>query len=232
LQDDVILLDNSIEKKIIHLYEKMGPRLGYLSFRLGGNLKDDVLESGDGSPFKDYVENAFGHGIDKSNILLPGQFAFRSIVIKSPACIPTLIIRQFGLLDENLSPCFHDDTEYCLRLLKNGYKNGVFGIEYQSNLEWGGTRKKPDLDLYKNIKKNMDYIRQKYHDEILNIISLPQQKEVLNLLEFTSNEANRKALDQYKLNKRKKRKYELEELSIIQKIKYYLKKMISAISSR
>jgi GT2 family glycosyltransferase len=227
LQDDVILLDFNIEKKIIHLYEKMGKQLGYLSFRLGGNLKDDILESNDGSPFKDYVENAFGHGSEKSKTLLPGQFAFRSIAIKSPVCIPTLIIKQFGLLDENLSPCFHDDTEYCLRLLKNGYKNGVFAIEYLSDLEWGGTRRKPNQHLYKNIRINMDYIRKKYHNEILKIISSKQEKEIFYIGEFVNFEANRKALKQFKLNKGKRKKFQLQGLSVTEKIKYYIKRLIN-----
>ena len=227
LQDDVILLDYSIEEKVIQLYEKIGQGLGYLSFRLGGNLKSDILDSNDGSPFKDYLENAFGHGIDKSKVLLPGQFAFRSIAIKSPVCIPTLIIKQCGFLDENLSPCFHDDTEYCLRLIKHGYKNGVFGIEYQSDLEWGGTRKNLNPDLYKIIRRNMDYIRQKYPDLILEIISSAQDKEILNFDEFTNNETNRKALHQFKINRKKRIDFELKGLSITQKIKYYIKKMIN-----
>jgi len=231
LQDDVILLDFLLEKKIKRVYEKIGQKLGYLSFRLGGNFKDDVLESNDGSPFKDYLENAFGHGSDKSKILLPGQFAFRSVAIKSPVCIPTLIIKQFGLLDENLSPCFHDDTEYCVRLLKNGYKNGVFGIEYRSDLAWGGTRRKPNHDLYKNIKINMDYIRRKYHNEILKIISRPQEKEILNIEDFVNLETNRKALQQFKFNKRKRKEFELEGSSVIRKIKYYIKELINRHSS-
>jgi GT2 family glycosyltransferase len=230
LQDDVILMDFLIEKKIIYLYEKMGDKLGYLSFRMGGNIKDDVLESNDGSPFKDYIENAFGHGSEKSKILLPGQFAFRSIVIKSPVCIPTWIIKQFGLLDETLSPCFHDDTEYCLRLIKNGYKNGVFAIEYLSNLEWGGTRRKPNQGFYKNIKINMDYLRKKYYNEILKIISSPQEKEKVNIEEFVNLQMNRKALQQYKLNKRKRKKFQLKGLSVPEKFKYYIKEFASLYS--
>jgi len=226
LQDDVIISDFLIEKKVVFLFEKIGKQLGYLSFRLGANLKKNVLESGEGSPFKDYIENAFGHGIDKSKMLLPGQFAFRSIAIKSPVCIPTGIIRQYGLLDENLSPCFHDDTEYCLRLLKDGYKNGVFGLGYQSDLEWGGTRRKPNPELQKSIKKNMDHIRQKYRPEISKIISFPQENEVINIDELMDVQKSEKAFHQFKLNKKKRKEYELNELSGLNRIKYHLKRII------
>ena len=227
LQDDVILLDFSVEEKIIQLYEKIGQKLGYVSFRLGGNLKFDALGSKDGSPFTDYIENAFGHGMDGSKMLLPGQFAFRSVAIKSPICIPTSIIKHYGLFDENLCPCFHDDTEYCLRLIKHGYKNGVFGIEYQSDLDWGGTRKNPNPDLYKIIRRNMDYIRQKYPDLILEIISSAQDKEIVNFEEFTNKEANRKALHQFKINRKKRMDFERRGLSINQKIKYYIQKIMN-----
>lgn len=230
LQDDVILSDYLIEKKIIHLYKKIGKQLGYVSFRLGANLKTNALNSGKGSPFKNYIENAFGHGTDNSKMLLPGQFAFRTVAIKSPVCIPTLIVHEYGLLDENLSPCFHDDTEYCLRLLSTGYKNGVFGIEYHSELEWGGTRKNPNHDLYKQIRRNMDYIRKKYQEEILKILSSPQHCKQTNIEEFISEESSKRALEQYKVNKRKRMKFELEGLSFTGKIKYYIKKMIKTIS--
>jgi len=227
LQDDVILQDEFLEKKITRLYEKIGRQLGYVSFRLGANFKRDVLESSEGAPLKDYVENAFGHGLDNSKIILPGQFAFRSVAIKSPVCIPTAIVKQYGILDENLAPCFHDDTEYCLRLLAKGYKNGVFGIKYQSDLEWGGTRKKPNPDLYKIIKKNMNYLRIKYRAQILMIVSSQQDKQILSFPEFTDIDENQKALYQYKLNKQKKIKFELNGLPFIQKIIYYLKRMIN-----
>jgi hypothetical protein len=227
LQDDVILMDFEIEKKITHVYEKIGDQLGYLSFRLGANLKPDILETNESAPLMDYIESAFGHGIDKSKVLLPGQFAFRSIAIKSPVCIPTLIINKFGLLDENLSPCFHDDTEYSLRLLKNGYKNGIFGIKYQSDLEWGGTRKKPNPELYKYMKKNIDYLKIKYRDIILKIIASPQDKNIIAFAEYTDNVKNQKALYQYKRNNKQRMKFQSQGLPIIPKIKHYIKRIIN-----
>lgn len=231
LQDDVILSDYRLEKKVVQLYKKIGPQLGYVSFRLGANLKPDILKSTEGSPFKDYIENAFGHGTAKSKILLPGQFAFRKVAIKSPVCLPTLIVNKYGVLDENLSPCFHDDTEYCLRISLAGYKNGVFGIQFHSDLEWGGTRKTANDRLYQHIVKNMDYIRTKYKDQLANIVSLPQDDKIINVQELLDPESNQRAVNQYRINKRKRIKFEMRQLNVMGKVLYQTKRLIKGIFS-
>src|SRR5690242_7148914 len=231
LQDDVILSDQQIEKKVVQLYKKMGPQLGYVSFRLGANLKPDILQSTEGAPFKDYIENAFGHGTPKSKVLFPGQFAFRKVAIKSPVCIPTLIVNKYGFLDENLSPCFHDDTEYCLRMLLAGYKNGVFGIEFHSELEWGGTRKTSNDRLYQHIVKNMDYIRTKYQKQMNTILSIPDDEKVISVEGLFDPKSNKKAQNQYSINKRNRIKFETQQLTVIGKIKYQIKSLFKEIIS-
>jgi len=222
LQDDVVLKDYSLEEKISQLYKNVGNQLGYLSFRLGANLKDDILDNADSLLFKDLIESAYGHGINNTKILLPGMFAFRSIAIKSPVCIPTRIIKEFGLLDEKLAPCFHDDTEYCLRLLKNGYKNGVFAIKYESDLDWGGTRKNPNPNYAKFIRNNLAYLKNKYFDEIKIIISTEQEKKTILFNEMSTNIERKKAIKQYKVSQIKRKKFESQELNSIGKIKLYL----------
>ncbi|MCF7795391.1 glycosyltransferase family 2 protein, partial [Patescibacteria group bacterium] len=57
LQDDVILEDYDLESKIINLYKKRGDKLGYVSFRMGANLKNNILVSREAVPYSDYVEN-------------------------------------------------------------------------------------------------------------------------------------------------------------------------------
>jgi len=226
IQDDVILEDNSIEYKVTKIYEKIGCKLGYLSFMLGANLKKDILSSNEGSPFIDYIESAYGFGMTKSKILLPGQLAFRSIAIKSPVCIPTKIIREFGLLDENLAPSLHDDTEYCIRLLKSGYKNAVFGIKYRSDIDWGATRRKLDITLNGRIISNMNYIRKLYYNDILNLIAHNQETDLINIDEFIDKDEHKIALKLLKSNRNKSHKFQMEGLSFYQKIKYYIKSKI------
>jgi len=226
LQDDVILKDDKIEEKITQLYNKVGDKLGYLSFRLGANLKKDILVNPNSLLFKDYVESAFGHGFDHAKILVPGQFTFRSIAIKSPVCIPTRIIKEFGLLDEHLAPCFHDDTEYCLRLLKNGYKNGVFAISYESDLDWGETRLHPNPKYAGYINNNMSYIKKRYTEVINRTISSNQESDVFSFSEFVDKEETRKAINQYKLSQKKRKKFETLNLSMSEKIKFYVSRGI------
>jgi hypothetical protein len=224
LQDDVILKDFDIESKICQLYSKVGSRLGYVSFRLGANLKNDILYNKESSLFVDFIESAYGHGISNSDVLLPGQFAFRDIAIKSPVCIPTKIINEFGLLDENLAPCFHDDTEYSIRLLKRGFKNGVFSLNYESDLDWGSTREKPNPKYSEYITKNLLYIKTKYKVDIIKILSAVKEKEVIIFKEFFVQDEIKKALKNYKLNKLKVEKYIMRDLSILGKCKYRISK--------
>lgn len=223
LQDDVILKDIDIEYKICQLYKKIGSQLGYVSFRLGANIKNDILND-DSSLFVDYIESAYGHGIAEAQVLLPGQFAFRDIAIKSPVCIPTRIITEFGLLDENLAPCFHDDTEYSIRLLKNGFKNGVFCLDYESELEWGGTREKPNPKYAEYISKNLLFIKNKYNVDIKKILLDYKEKKIVVFEEFYSQKAIKEAIKNYKLNKIKVEKYITRDLSFVGKLKYKISK--------
>ncbi|MCX6227024.1 MAG: class I SAM-dependent methyltransferase [Bacteroidia bacterium] len=162
LQDDVILADFMMEKKVIALYQWAGSRLGYVSFRLGANLIKDVLTSDQAVPYCDYVENAYGHGISQAEVLLPGFFAFRTVPIKSPVCIPTHLVRTVGMFEEKLAPYGHDDLDYAIRLLKAGYRNAVFGLRFYSDIKWGGTRTTPHPQLGDIIQRNMNLIR-KWH---------------------------------------------------------------------
>lgn len=227
LQDDVILQDPAIEKTIGQIYKTAGSKLGYLSFRLGANISASPADADEGSPFVDYIESTYGHGIEKGTILLPGQLAFRHISIKSPVCIPTEIINQFGFLDEALAPCFHDDTEYSLRLLKKGYKNAVFSLKYQSDIEWGGTRKKPDPDLQKLIKKNITYVKKKYGADFLNTIAAAKENEIITIKAFTDLNERQAAVNQYKVNNNNRLKFALKGMSLAQRIKYRLKTFIN-----
>lgn len=226
LQDDVILKDYNLENKVDQLYKRIGVKLGYTSFRLGANLKQDFISNDESSLFVNFVESAYGHAISNTDVLLPGQFAFRNIAIKSPVCIPTSIINKFGLLDEKLAPCFHDDTEYSLRLIRNGYKNGVFVLDYESDLDWGGTREKPNPRYAEYIKNNIAYIRKEYQEDIVKIISSKQDLEVLTFADFCDENESKKALETYNLNYKKREQYEIKELTLFGRIKYFLSKGI------
>jgi len=163
LQDDVLLEDHRLEEKITRLYQYAGPQLGFVSFRHGANLAP--AEPGC-YPFKDYVESAFGHGLPDATILLPGQFAYRAVAIKSPVCLPFAVVRKVGRLDERLAPYMCDDVEYSLRCLEAGFRNAVFALQFRSDVEWGTTRTNPDSRHAELERRNLKLIAEWHRDTL------------------------------------------------------------------
>ncbi|MDQ6901438.1 MAG: glycosyltransferase [Bacteroidota bacterium] len=163
LQDDVIIDDYKIEEKIEHIYNWSKKPLGMISFRMAANFKENWLINNESAPFKNFVENIYGHGAPGHKLTLPGQFNYRAFPFKSPICIPCEIINRFGIFEEKLSPHTYDDLEYSLRLIKAGFNNGVFSIKFRSEKDWGGTRR-----IHQNVlevqKRNIDFIREHYAD--------------------------------------------------------------------
>lgn len=181
LQDDVILADFLLEQKVAALYKWGGPQLGYVSFRLGANFKNDAATSNEAVPYCEYAENAYGHGIADAEVLYAGNFAYRSVPIKSPVCIPTALVRSIGMFEERLAPYGHDDLEYSIRLIKAGYRNGVFPIRFYSDVKWGGTRTSPHPELNKIIERNMGLIRDWKGEGLADICNSKQSIEIIEV---------------------------------------------------
>lgn len=169
LQDDVILADYMFEKKVASLYEYAGTELGFVSFRQGANFPKEDNWTQD-VPLVEKVESAYGHGSRDADMLLPGFLAYRTIVLKSPVCIPFSVIRSVGLLDEQLAPYMCDDIEYSIRCIKAGYKNAVFALRFISDVAWGTTRLKPDARMGEYIRRNMRIIRSLHASTIKAIV--------------------------------------------------------------
>jgi len=181
LQDDVLLLDTNFEDKVHRLYQWAGPKLGYVSFRLGANFTIDAVNSQNPVPYTDYVENAYGHGIRSAKMLPLGHLAYRTVPIKSPVCLPFQIVREVGILNEKLAPYGHDDPELAIRIIKAGYHNAVFSIKFCSDLKWGGTRTTAHPELNPIIKRNMNYIRELYTDDLSKICLESQPKKIVKV---------------------------------------------------
>lgn len=203
LQDDVILTDFTLEEKVTKLYEWAGSSLGFVSFRLGANFAKDAAKSNEISPFSDYVENAYGHGLPYANVLLPGQFAYRTVPTKSPVCIPFALIRSVGMLEEQLAPYMCDDIEYAIRCTKAGYRNGVFGIRFQSDVEWGTTRVKPDSQMSKIHRINIEKIRKWHYQEINKIAQSNQHNEIINVPGIFCESHHQQALENWDYNRQR-----------------------------
>lgn len=200
LQDDVILADFYLEKKVTSLYQWAGPKLGYLSFRMGANFSSDAVVSKVEVPFTDYIENAYGHGIALAEPLLPGYLAYRTVPIKSPVCIPFEIVRSVGVLDERLAPYGHDDPEYAIRIIQKGYRNAVFGLKFRSDIKWGGTRATPHPELNQIVARNMNAIRGWHSEAMASICAHPQSKETVAVPNMVDLNECAKARDVWKKN--------------------------------
>jgi len=208
LQDDVLLADFMLEKKVTALYEWAGPRLGYVSFRLGANFTRDAATSSAAVPYTDYVENAYGHGIQQAEMLLPGYIAYRTVPIKSPVCIPFKLVRSVGMFEKHLAPYGHDDPEYAIRLVKAGYRNAVFAVRFYSDIEWGGTRTTPHPELDSIIERNMNFIREWHGSDLVDICEHSQDSEVIEVPNMVNEEEKLLAIEAWKINSERLAKFQ------------------------
>lgn len=162
LQDDVILQDTEIESKIIHLYDKFS-NLGIVSFRHGGNISRALFKSTKISDLVyNHIENESGHFPNPLLMLKTGFFTFREIAIKSPICIPFKVVRSIGVPDERYAPW--DDLAYCYSAIEAGFDNGIFAVDYISDVEWGTTRKKDQKTTISDVQvQNIQRFKSDHH---------------------------------------------------------------------
>lgn len=229
LQDDVLLADFMLEKKITALYEWAGSKLGYISLRLGVNFKRDAATSTEAVPLTDYIENVYGHGLAGATPLPPGYLAYRTVPVKSPVCIPFKLIRDVGMLDERLAPYGHDDPEYAIRVINAGYQNAAFSLRFHSDIKWGGTRIKPHPQLGNIVERNMNRIRDWHRNSLETICSTKQPTDVIMVPQMSSEKEIHEALDIWKQNVKKLESYRTERRSILSKITSIIKQPFTRV---
>jgi len=195
LQDDVVFADPQLEDKVVSLYEWAGAELGYLSFRLGANLTEDAAISAESVPLTDYIENAYGHALPGSGMLLPGNLAYRDVPIKSPVCFPFKLIQKVGILDERLAPYGHDDTDYAIRCIDAGFRNAVFGVRFYSELKWGGTRTTPHPHIAAILNRNMRQIREWHGSSLAHICHDREASQAVGVPGMRSERNEREAIE-------------------------------------
>lgn len=160
LQDDVVLNDSFLEKHLALLYAKFTGDLGIVSMRHGGNLSGFLINKKSCIfPIEGYVETIFGHGVSgKLKDLDEGSFIFKDIAIKSPICMPSYVIDKIGVPDKIYRPW--DDIAFCFKSLENGFRNGVLGLPFISDKEWGTMRNKNQQKKHDDIVlKNLETFR-------------------------------------------------------------------------
>jgi len=226
LQDDVVLGDFMFEKKVQDLYAWGGSKLGYVSFRMGINFVPDATTSQDPVPFIQETENAYGHGIPNATILLPGQFTYRDIPIKSPVCMPFELVREIGMMDERLAPYAHDDVDFAIRCINAGYKNGVFALRFQSDIEWGGTRQRTHPRMNKIIARNMGLIREWHGKEITKIGHEKKSLETFDIPNTATKEDRAAAQDTWDQNQKVLEGFQKQDVRILEKVADNVKKKL------
>ena len=182
LQDDVILQEPDLEKKVEELYKKIGPSLGNISFCRAANLRrTPFLKQLKQSGLKPLVEECdlvkeIHDPCSNAQEVEYEKFVYRMVAIKSPICIPESVLKKVGILDENLAPYGYDDHEYCLRILKAGFKNGLFPLRFLSKLGWGGTREDKIFQKERKLihKRNRRYVYLK-HKTFLRSFRIPKE---------------------------------------------------------
>jgi len=177
MQDDIILQDIDTEKKLIEQYKKMNGKLGVISFRYGSNIGvTSLINRLKRKTIKgmieeiDFIQGPDDHANYPTGEL--GKFYPRMSAINGPNCIPWDVLSKIGILDENLAPYGFDDPEYCIRVLKAGFINGLFPIHYQSEIEWGGTRRSKSfiIETSRIHKRNKIYIYKKHSAFLKNYL--------------------------------------------------------------
>lgn len=167
LQDDVILSDPDLEHKIEAVdsfVRSKGKRLGMLAFRHGADL--DIDDNKEKVNEVSLIESCYGTGISQRP-LLPNRLAQRTVVVRSPECIPTEVISEVGVMEEKLAPYTYDNHDYSLRCIYKGFENYVFSTPYFSAVEWGGMRQKPNPEAAQILKRNNNYIYKTYRDFLI-----------------------------------------------------------------
>lgn len=173
LQDDVLLQDPDLEQRCILLYS-LFDKLGLVSFRHGANISRELIQQTMIiEPWEDYIQSECGHYPDPVSMLKTGSFIFKEVVIKSPLCIPFKVIREAGKPDEAFAPW--DDAAYCYRVSTAGFANGVFAVNFRSDVAWGTTRnKRQKLQVEEVMLRNLNLFRNQ------NPVLLPLDKEKYN----------------------------------------------------
>jgi glycosyltransferase involved in cell wall biosynthesis len=151
VQDDVVLQEPELERRVVALDERLEGKLGYLSFRMAADVRQTRLVSRVAAAVRERNPRTLGGMLDQYNYIAhPGEvndmpraalyeFHPRMIGIKSPICLGPRLVATGAVLDSSLAPYCYDDAELSLRALSRGLVNGVYPVPFTTRPEWSGT---------------------------------------------------------------------------------------------
>ena len=173
IQDDVVLKEPNINLKFSKLFANRDD-LGYISMRLGVS----VFPSAGDLKETNYAESEFGHWNQlnwnfHSNIK-HAEFRECEVAIRSPTCTQWKRFQEHGFFDENLKPCGFDCHDFSIRMNEAGYKNGVYALAFQSDVNWGtmrsGAASSHNSSVDHIYARNRRYLTQKHKDYFIKNI--------------------------------------------------------------
>jgi glycosyltransferase involved in cell wall biosynthesis len=155
MQDDMLIQEKDFDKRLLKPFSVV-PNLFAVSSRDAANVK--II--GDRIDFYSLV----GKDANSPRNL----FQVRDIVNRGQILFDNEKLKELNYLDEDFAPFGQDDTEICIRAYKKGWVVGSYVINYDSPLEWGGTRKSWEISklLEKSESKNMKRIIELHSDII------------------------------------------------------------------
>jgi glycosyltransferase involved in cell wall biosynthesis len=199
IQDDIILRDRNLEKKIISIYRHFNEKIGVLSFRHGANIDVDATNAEIAEA--DLIESVYGQGIVETP-LEPGCAVSRMVCMRSPQCVSFETIRSVGLLDEKYAPYTYDDYDYAIRCIRAGLTNVVYALKISSKVEWGGMRRSPQPGVAAIMSRNRQYIYRDHAEFIMTLKRDSFQQSPIKIVVDEANEDTATAIRAYQENKR------------------------------
>ena len=160
IQDDIEIIEQNFDKRLMKPFEKLdnliatGGRDSHNVSLINGNIAWTNLCGRDAVNEKDKNRN---------------KFYVRDIVNRAPILFNHKKLQEMNYLDEDFAPICQDDTDLFLRAYKEkGYLCGSYLIDYNSPLEWGGTRKSVEVSnfVHWSEQKNMQLLKERH----LNLI--------------------------------------------------------------
>ncbi len=78
----------------------------------------------------------------------------------SCAMIKRDLIKEVGMFDENFTPAYFEDDDFCVRVINSGYKNYICNTSFIYHKTSSTGKKLPECEKYYN--KNKNYFIEKY----------------------------------------------------------------------
>ncbi|MBX3052996.1 MAG: glycosyltransferase [Caldilineaceae bacterium] len=168
IQDDVVMQEPELEQKISALCDEVGPTIGVISPRHGTNVRRvpflRQLRNSGLVPLIDEYERVtrpeeapvMGERVDY------GHVSYRMVAGGSPMIFPERVWKSIGRMDESMAPLMWFDHEYNLRSLQAGYRNAVFPLSFESEIDWGTMRQKTKSDAWISMVRGWTLSNRRY----------------------------------------------------------------------